>query len=280
MTQNDCLVPPVAMSRVSWGQQFCGGSGPGVGSAATRRSGTPGGLPSKRREVCRYCRGLRRGFGSAGGNGPHGLYTDGGAMDVWGMRVGQWSLFRGWGVHTTPTPTPRDALEGKAPQRRPEERLDRRLEEVDKAVGGGYCRLQMPLKLALAIQMAVAGHRLGAVDVGGRGDLLPLPMHSCPPPPDPGVEQPPCRIAPVLLTFVVPPDNNNTHKHQRTPSPFLMAHPAPKQAATASRGTDIALGPTKPHRPPPIPPPTHTTHATNRHCSPSFPPLHQTAWAF
>ena len=31
----------------------------------------------------------------------------------------------------------RDALEGKGPQRR----LDRRLEEVAKAVGCGYCRL-------------------------------------------------------------------------------------------------------------------------------------------
>ena len=36
---------------------------------------------------------------------------------------------------------PRVALEGKAPQRRPRKRLDRRLEEVAKAVGGGYRRL-------------------------------------------------------------------------------------------------------------------------------------------
>ena len=40
----------------------------------------------------------------------------------------------------------RDAFEGKAPQRQPQKRLDRRLEEVATAVGGGYCRLQMPLK--------------------------------------------------------------------------------------------------------------------------------------
>ena len=45
-----------------------------------------------------------------------------------------------------------DALEGKAPQRWPQRRLDRRLEEVAKAVGGGYCRLQMPLELALAVR--------------------------------------------------------------------------------------------------------------------------------
>ena len=60
----------------------------------------------------------------------------------------------------------RDALEGKGPRRRPQQRLDRRLEEVAKAVGGGYCRLQMPLKPALCVRETVAGHRLG-----------PLPMH-------------------------------------------------------------------------------------------------------
>ena len=38
----------------------------------------------------------------------------------------------------------------KGPHRRPQRRLGRRLEEVAKAVGGGYCRLQMPLRLANA----------------------------------------------------------------------------------------------------------------------------------
>ena len=32
--------------------------------------------------------------------------------------------------------------EEKAPQKRPQERFDRQLEEVAKAVAGGYCRLQ------------------------------------------------------------------------------------------------------------------------------------------
>ena len=45
-----------------------------------------------------------------------------------------------------------DALGGNGPRRRPHLRFDRRLEEVAKAVGGGYCRLQMPLSLALAIR--------------------------------------------------------------------------------------------------------------------------------
>ena len=39
--------------------------------------------------------------------------------------------------------------------------LGRRLEEVAKAVGGGYCRLRMPLQLALGVRETVAGHRLG-----------------------------------------------------------------------------------------------------------------------
>ena len=71
-----------------------------------------------------------------------------------------------------------DALEGKWPQRWPQKRSDRRLEEVAKAVGGGYCRLQMPLKLALAVRRTVAGHRLGALERGG-GGAPPLPMHPC-----------------------------------------------------------------------------------------------------
>ena len=59
------------------------------------------------------------------------------------------------------------ALGGKGPQRRPQKRLDRRLEEVAKAVRGGYCRLQMPLKPALAVRGTVPGHRLGALERGG-----------------------------------------------------------------------------------------------------------------
>ena len=46
---------------------------------------------------------------------------------------------------------------------------------VAKAVGGSYCRLQMPLRLALAVRGAVAGHRLGALEEGGGGGkTLPL----------------------------------------------------------------------------------------------------------
>ena len=83
--------------------------------------------------------------------------------------------------HPWPCPQPRDALEGRAPQRRPQRRLDRRLEEVAKAVGGRYCPLQMPLRLALGVRGTVAGHRLGALEGGGGF----LPPFQCIPAPAP-----------------------------------------------------------------------------------------------
>ena len=58
-------------------------------------------------------------------------------------------------------------------------RLDRRLEEVAKAVGGGHCRLQMPLKLALGVRETVPGHGPGALEGGGGG----LPPFQCTPAP-------------------------------------------------------------------------------------------------
>ena len=73
----------------------------------------------------------------------------------------------------------RDASEGKGPQRRPQKWLGRRLEEVAKAVGGGYWRLQMQLKPALGVRDTVAGHRLGALfGGGGGGSPLPIPALS------------------------------------------------------------------------------------------------------
>ena len=55
----------------------------------------------------------------------------------------------------------------RMPYKGPQRRLDRRLEEVAKAVGGGYRRLHMPLKLALGVRGTVAGHRLGALEGSG-----------------------------------------------------------------------------------------------------------------
>ena len=60
----------------------------------------------------------------------------------------------------------RVALAGKGPQRRSQRPLDRRLEGVAKS-GWGYCRLRMPLTLALGVRGTVAGHRLGALEGGG-----------------------------------------------------------------------------------------------------------------
>ena len=61
----------------------------------------------------------------------------------------------------------RGASEGKGLQRRPQRRSDRRLEEVAIEVWGGYCRLQMPLRLALGVRGTVAGSRLGTLEGGG-----------------------------------------------------------------------------------------------------------------
>ena len=60
----------------------------------------------------------------------------------------------------------RDALDVKGPQRRPQKRLDKRLEEGAKAVGGGDCRLRMTLTRGLAVRGTVAGRRLGALEGG------------------------------------------------------------------------------------------------------------------
>ena len=76
-------------------------------------------------------------------------------------------------------------IRGKGISEGAPEAVGRRLGEVAKAVGGGYCWLQMPLRLALGVRGTVAGKRLGALDGGG----LPPPPFQCIPahPPLPGV---------------------------------------------------------------------------------------------
>ena len=59
--------------------------------------------------------------------------------------------------------------------------------EVAKAVGGGYCRLQMALSLALALTGTVAGQRPGALEWGGGGYLPPFQCIPAPTPPPVGL---------------------------------------------------------------------------------------------
>ena len=69
-----------------------------------------------------------------------------------------------------------------------------RQEEVAKAVGGGYCRLQMPLRLALGVRETMAGRRLGALEGGGHPLLMhPWPTHLFICPPTPALP-PSCRV--------------------------------------------------------------------------------------
>ena len=79
-----------------------------------------------------------------------------------------------------PPPSPRQALEGKGPQGRPQRRLDRRLEEVDQAVVGGYCWLQMPLK-----HLPSGRQWLGVGRAPWRGEGPPPPSLQCIPCPSP-----------------------------------------------------------------------------------------------
>ena len=95
-------------------------------------------------------------------------------------------------------PGGRDALEGKGPQRRAQRRLDGRLEEVAKAVGGGYCRLQMPLAIGTWREGDVPGRRLGALQGGGGGYL------------------PPFQCIPACGVPLLPPEHKQGKSHLRT----------------------------------------------------------------
>ena len=106
----------------------------------------------------------------------------------------------------------RDESEEKGPRRRPQQRVDRRLEEVAEAVGGGYCRLQMPLRPALAVRGTVAGHRLCALKGGGGGlhpavRLYPVYMPCVP-----------CTM--LLMTQVLPPSTCKRYSYTLYPQAF------------------------------------------------------------
>ena len=81
------------------------------------------------------------------------------------------------------------------------------LEEVAKAVGGGYCRLQMPLRLALGVRGAVAGRWLGALEGGDGGS-----------PPFQGIPAPhPQTATPAALGRHPPPPPHTHPVHQHPP---------------------------------------------------------------
>ena len=110
-----------------------------------------------------------------------------------------------------PPPPQRVALEGKGSQSRSQRRFDGRLEEVAKAVGCGYCRLQMPLKPAFGVRETVAGRRLDALE--GGGGTSPPSNASSPPPPCLMVLMPMC-------TFGASPSGRDEQPHAEADDGF------------------------------------------------------------
>ena len=80
-------------------------------------------------------------------------------------------------------PQPQGCIRREGAPKAAPEQLDRRLEEVARAVGGGYCRLQMPLKLAQGVRGTVVGHGLRAPE--GWGGTSPPSNASLPSPQKP-----------------------------------------------------------------------------------------------
>ena len=152
--------------------------------------------------------------------------------DIYKPKVGTDSAAFAWqlrGAGESTTLVGRDALEGKGPQRRPQGRLDRRLEEVPKRLGGGYCRLQMPLRLAFGVRETVPGRRLSALEGGNPG----IPMHPC------------------WRGYPTPTHPSGTQERQGS-------HRLRQSAAAMSSGTHIPFRPSTLSHPSPN---THTTHS-------------------
>ena len=95
-------------------------------------------------------------------------------QQVCGPGAEPWLPIRRWIWGVTGRGAGQGCVGGK---RRPQGRLGRRLEGVAEAVGGGCCRLQTPVRLALGVRGTVAGHRLGALE-GGGGYLSECPFFS------------------------------------------------------------------------------------------------------
>ena len=99
-----------------------------------------------------------------------------------------------------------------------------------KAVGGGYRRLQMPLRLALGVRGTVAGHRLGALKGGGVNPRDALERGGVPPHPS---RAPSLRPATVPLTAL--PASMAFATDSNRPQP--LRQPPPTACLTASGAT-------------------------------------------
>ena len=107
-------------------------------------------------------------------NAPLGCHNAGRFLTPWSLvQRKQWTHMAFF-PNSSPRGTSRPALEREAPQRQPQKRLDRRLEEATKSVGGNYWRLQMPLKLALAARETLLRVGWAHWRKGGGGCLPPF----------------------------------------------------------------------------------------------------------
>ena len=136
----------------------------------------------------------------------------------------------------------RDALEWKGHQRRPQKRIDRRLVEVAEGVVSGYCRLQMPLKLALAVRETVAGMGWAPWKGGGGGGTRPwwLALLAC------GSAYWPLTLEPSAMTCyggggVQQKQSNNACNNQHNPqyanysaNPHYVSDPLPQSFVGSS----------------------------------------------
>ena len=168
------------------------------------------------------------------------------------------------------------------------------MENVVKAVGGGSCWVQMPLKLALGVKETVIWHRQGALERGRGGGLPPaLPIHPCPAlllpfsrgrgfgfyvTLVPHAASFPCAGAvmfrrcygrmhntPTTTTTTQPPNNHHTIIKKQPPTteqpPATTTQP-PNNHHTTTTQPHYTQPPHNHHQPPPPPHNRHTTTTT------------------
>ena len=127
-------------------------------------------------------------------------------------------------------PESREASEGKQPVICSQKWSGRPLEEVANAFGGGCCRLQMPLKLALAAREIAARHRLVILEIG-------VPRFQCiPADPAPLVQAQPCLSK--ASEHGTPPPRSPSYTHAlANPSVLVFPRTACPLSCDVSYGT-------------------------------------------